>query len=185
MPVRVTTLKGSGGAILDYLDHPQLGLSLYYSHDTVDDPGVWTGRGAEELGLSREVDGLLLQRLLDGRHPDDDRQLGYAYGEQSARGYDVTFNAPKTVSLLWAFGDEHVRGEVNAAHSAAVCAVIDFVDTQAHTRVTTNGETFVVDAEGWRWPRFVSTPAAPTTPSPHPRRRRRQSAGWSGPVVGA
>ena len=128
--VRVTTLKGSGRAILDYLDQPQLGLSLYYSHDTVDDPGVWTGRGAEELGLSGQVDGIHLQRLLDGRHPDDDGQLGYAYGEHSARGYDVTFNAPKTVSLLWAFGDEHVRDEVTAAHTAAMGAVIDFVDAR-------------------------------------------------------
>ena len=34
--------------------------------------------------------------------------------------YDLTLRPPKSVSVLWALGDDQVRAEVRAAHSAAV-----------------------------------------------------------------
>ena len=49
--------------------------------------------------------------------------LGRRYDDRSVRGFDVTCSAPKSVSVLWALGDDRVRGEVLAAHDAAVAAV--------------------------------------------------------------
>jgi len=64
------------------------------------------------------------------------------------RGYDVTFSAPKSVSLLAALGDPTVQTEVHAAHDAAVDAVLDYVERHALTRYRVDGEVVSVDAEG-------------------------------------
>jgi hypothetical protein len=36
------------------------------------------------------------------------------------RGYDATFSAPKSVSVLFAVGDEQIREQVVEAHDSAV-----------------------------------------------------------------
>ncbi len=60
----------------------------------------------------------------------------------------MTCSAPKSVSVLWALGDDHTRGEVLAAHDAAVEAMVGWVERHAHTRYRIGGEVAVVDAEG-------------------------------------
>ena len=59
-------------------------------------------------------------------------------GEEAARtprrpvaGYDLVFTPVKSVSLLWALGDEPVRAQVEAAHHAAVADVIGFLERHA------------------------------------------------------
>jgi conjugative relaxase-like TrwC/TraI family protein len=73
--------------------------------------------------------------------------LGNGYSEKSVRGFDVTASSPKSVSVLWAVGDDWVRAEVLAAHDAAVAAVAGWIETHAHTRFRMGGEVVVVDAE--------------------------------------
>jgi conjugative relaxase-like TrwC/TraI family protein len=68
--------------------------------------------------------------------------------EKSVRGFDVTASSPKSVSVLWAVGDDHVRAEVLAAHDAAVAALAGWIEAHAHTRFRMGGEVVVVDAEG-------------------------------------
>ncbi|MHB1486244.1 MAG: MobF family relaxase [Acidimicrobiales bacterium] len=46
-------------------------------------------------------------------------------------GYDLTFSAPKGVSLLWALGSGEVRDATSVAHDAAVAAVLDQLSTEA------------------------------------------------------
>ncbi|ONH22651.1 TrwC relaxase [Pseudofrankia asymbiotica] len=46
-------------------------------------------------------------------------------------GYDVVCAAPKSVSLLWAFGDEALRADVAAALNAAVDATIGYLERHA------------------------------------------------------
>ncbi|MDP9792581.1 conjugative relaxase-like TrwC/TraI family protein [Catenuloplanes nepalensis] len=59
---------------------------------------------------------------------------------RAVSGYDVTVSPVKSVSILWAFGDERVKGEVMAAHHAGVHAVLDHLQRHgAMTRVGANG----------------------------------------------
>ena len=150
MTVRVTTLKGPRAAW--YYTHelrrelkPELEVGAYYTREE-EPPGRWIGMQAENFGLGVEPDQLLL--LMAGLDPNTGEQLGRAYGESSARGYDVTFNAPKSVSLLAEFADDEVRTHVLAAHDLAVDRVLGFVEGQAHTRVTVQQVTSVVDTQG-------------------------------------
>ena len=144
MTVRVTTLKGVGAG--EYYTH-ELDVGSYYSCEE-EPPGRWLGGQADDLGVGPEVDPSQFLRLMAGRDPHTDALLGRAYGESSVRGYDVTFNAPKSVSLLAEFGDGAARAAVLAAHDVAVDRVIGFVEAQAHTRVSVQQVVSVVDTQG-------------------------------------
>src|SRR5215213_1224696 len=70
-------------------------------------PGRWHGRLAEDLGLVGEVDGQALQLVLGACDPATGDSLlpGRRGQRRDARpGFDVTLSAPKSVSLLYAFG---------------------------------------------------------------------------------
>ena len=75
------------------------------------------------------------------------------------RGYDATFSAPKSVSVLFALGDEEIRSHVVDSHDRAVDAVLGWVEDHAHTRLRQHGHIVHVDAEGMVVGVFVSTPA--------------------------
>lgn len=143
--VRVTSLRGADAGAY-YVDPERHGLATYYL-DAGEPPGIWIGEQARAWGLSAEVDPDVFLALMDGSGPPGE-QLGRAYGERSVRGYDITFSAPKSVSTLWALGDEHVAGESLAAHDQAVTAVLSFIERHATTRATVDGVVQHVDADG-------------------------------------
>jgi conjugative relaxase-like TrwC/TraI family protein len=59
--------------------------------------------------------------LMEGKNPGAGRFMRRAGADGSrGGGIDVTFSAPKSVSVTWAFGDEARRREIEQAHRAAV-----------------------------------------------------------------
>lgn len=94
------------------------------------DAGRWIGRGTTGLGLSGPVDGPALQALLGGRNPRTARPLAPAH-RRSVAGFDLTFTAPKSVSLLFALGDRDSTEEVMAAHRNAVHAAVGHLERRA------------------------------------------------------
>ncbi|PVY22500.1 MobF family relaxase, partial [Williamsia muralis] len=50
---------------------------------------------------------------------DGERSLGRAPSEKSVRGFDLTFAAPKSVSMVWALGDDETRMKVESAVTEA------------------------------------------------------------------
>ena len=142
MTVRVTTLKGMGAGRY-YTEH----LPSYYL-DGDEPPGRWWGRGADRLGLSDEIDPEAFLAVMAGHDPATGQDLGRRMGEESVRGYDATFSAPKSVSVVFALGDPEVRWQVVEAHERAVEAVLGWVETHAHTRMRRRGHIVCVDAEG-------------------------------------
>src|SRR5947209_14865936 len=95
MTVRVTTLKGTDAGRY-YVE----GLPSYYL-DSGEPPGRWHGDGAEMLGLGGELEQEAFLRVMAGEHPVTGRKLGTRFCERSARGFDVTCSAPKSVSVLF------------------------------------------------------------------------------------
>ncbi len=143
MTVRVTTLKGLGAGRY-YVEQ----LPNYYL-DAHEPRGRWVGIAAHELALSGELDDVDFLAIMDGLDPNrPDRQLGRAYGDESVRGFDVTCSAPKSVSVLFALGDDEVRQRVLGAHDRAVEALVGWIERHAHTRYRIGGEVAVVDADG-------------------------------------
>ncbi|HSM45324.1 MAG TPA: relaxase domain-containing protein, partial [Acidimicrobiia bacterium] len=93
--MRVTTLKG-----LDAGRYYTELLPGYYL-DGGEPPGRLWGSAARDLGLSGEVDAEAFLAVMAGQHPSSGEGLGRRYGEGSVRGYDATFSAPKSVSVLF------------------------------------------------------------------------------------
>src|SRR5689334_17953372 len=93
------------------------GVEDYYFAGSAPD-GVWLGAGAASLGLDGTVAAEDLRLLLDGRHP----LTGELLGRRAVKvpGFDITFSAPKSVSVLFAVGDERLRSTIRAAHETAM-----------------------------------------------------------------
>jgi conjugative relaxase-like TrwC/TraI family protein len=143
MTVRVTTLKGPLAGVY-YVEQ----LPSYYLQ-AGEPRGLWLGCGAWMLGLDGDVHDEAFLAVMGGVDPrQPSRLLGRRYDERSVRGFDVTCSAPKSVSVLWALGDEATRRQVVEAHDAAVAALAGWVEGHVHTRFRIAGEVAVVDAEG-------------------------------------
>ena len=86
-------------------------------------PGVWVGRGLPELGLEtgEQVSEQQLEAVFArGLHPVTGEPLGRGWRADAVTGYDLTFSAPKSVSVLWAIGGATAQAQVAQAHRAAV-----------------------------------------------------------------
>jgi conjugative relaxase-like TrwC/TraI family protein len=91
--------------------------------------GRWEGRLRETFGLPGEVQAEHFARLSAGRHPIVDTPL-IRVREVHRAGWDLTFGAPKSVSLIaLVAGQEPVRRAHREAVSVALCAMESY--TQA------------------------------------------------------
>lgn len=109
--------------------------------------GHWHGSGAAELGLEGAVSAEGLVRLFDGQHPTTGEQLGRQLRKDGVAAWDLTFSADKSVSLLWAFGDDATRRHVVEAFEEATAEALSYLESVASS---TRGasRTPVVDADG-------------------------------------
>jgi conjugative relaxase-like TrwC/TraI family protein len=94
-------------------------------------PGYWLGQAAGELGLDGMVTEEGLHRILNGAHPLSGARLGAPPGGVRVAGYDLTFRAPKSVSLLYGLGGPQVAGAVREAHDQAVAEAVGYLERQA------------------------------------------------------
>lgn len=97
----------------------------------IEPAGRWAGAAAAGLGLTGPVDGDALDVVLAGRHPASGAVLSPSHGRVQVAAFDLTFCAPKSVSLLHALGDEDVRRAVQAGHDEAVDTALAYVQDRA------------------------------------------------------
>jgi conjugative relaxase-like TrwC/TraI family protein len=95
-------------------------------------PGRWLSdrETLERLGIDPDapLDGRQFTALMQGRHPGTGRWLRPAGADGSrGGGIDVTFSAPKSVSVVWALGDPWQREQIEAAHTRAVERTVDYL----------------------------------------------------------
>lgn len=148
--MRVKVLKaptGSASNLVRYYADTAPGVSDYYV-DPAEPEGQWWGAGVAAVGLDGPVEAEQLANMFNARLPVSGARAGRGFGVKSVRGFDATFSAPKSVSLLWALGDESTRASVLAAHDAAVEATLSWF--QGHGCLTRRGANGIhqVDAEG-------------------------------------
>jgi conjugative relaxase-like TrwC/TraI family protein len=121
--------KLSPGRADYYLDTVAKGAEEYYV-GSGEAPGRWVGQGAEHLGFVGDVDGRDLRHVLAG-HDRSGTSLLARQGPKRMPGYDCTFNAPKSVTLLFALGSSETRRQVREAHEAAVDAAVVVLENEA------------------------------------------------------
>ncbi len=121
---------GRGGGYARYLEGktiaPERG-DYYLTPDgeLTEAPGHWLSdpETLARLGIDPDapVDGAQFIALMEGRDPGSGAWLRPA-GSDGSRGggIDVTFSAPKSVSVVWALGDPWQREQIEEAHAKAV-----------------------------------------------------------------
>ncbi|MGK7911152.1 MAG: MobF family relaxase [Synechococcus sp.] len=120
----------------------------YYSKEDSQAQSQWQGKGAQKLGLTGTVNDEVFGLLLHGRLPDKTKfrhrpptQTNY----QERGALDLTFSAPKSVSLLTKIGGDT---ELEQAHYRAVAKAIDYIEKHhAITRVRQRGNRIKVNTE--------------------------------------
>jgi len=103
----------------------------------------WLGSAAAGLGLEGPLHGDQLRAVLEGRHPQSDHRLGSA--RTRVHAVDLTFSAPKSVSVVLALGGSAVAEQVVAAHEEAVRGALGYVESHALAarRGTGEGRTLI------------------------------------------
>ncbi len=107
--------------------------------------GEWLGRGARSLGLDTVVDGDELHRVLEGEDPLSGAELRRG---GSVAGFDVTFSAPKSVSLLFGVGDERMQAAIRDAHRRAVTDAFRYFENAVSVARRGAGGQRKIDGQG-------------------------------------
>ena len=128
----VASISARGGvqAALRYYEH--LGRDDYYLRDGAP-PGRWAGEGAARLSLSGPVTGSEFEAALNGIDPKLGNRLAALGGwsRDHAAGWDMTFSAPKSVSVLWALTDVRERAAIESAQHNAVATAMRYLEQSA------------------------------------------------------
>ncbi|MEM1297973.1 MAG: MobF family relaxase [Pseudomonadota bacterium] len=129
-------MVSSAGAASKYFDKDN-----YYGEGETS-PSRWMGQGAEALGLRGGVDARAFQAVLEGEVPGASQRLGFADRESGdwkhQPGWDLTFSAPKSVTLLAMLGGDR---RIVGAHDRAVANTVAMIERDySTTRLRQGGE---------------------------------------------
>jgi conjugative relaxase-like TrwC/TraI family protein len=148
-PVVLSLGKLAPGQQQYYLDTVARGAEEYYT-GAKEAPGQWVGSASQRLGLAGEVKAEELGRLLE--HVDPKSGTYRLTGSRSVpvvAGFDATFNAPKSVSLLFALGDPEVSNEVRNAHDVSQAAALGVLERAACRVRRGQGGHTVLEGDGF------------------------------------
>jgi conjugative relaxase-like TrwC/TraI family protein len=138
----------------------------YASVDEQEILGQWGGRAAAMLELSGKVDKPSFDRLCDNLHPKTGQPLTRITREDRRVGYDFTWSAPKSISVLQALtGDESIMN----AWRDSVRATMDEMESEMQVRVRKNGQDTDRTTGNWVWSEFVHLTSRPVNNVPCPQ----------------
>jgi conjugative relaxase-like TrwC/TraI family protein len=131
-----------------YVDQVAQGREDYYAGEG-EAPGEWIGSGAALLGLGGVVSDQGVVRLLSGEDPASAELLGRPLASGAVAGFDLTFRAPKSVSVVFGICEREVVREITGAHEAAVAEAIGYLEREACVARRGHGGTVLVPGRGF------------------------------------
>ena len=125
-------VKSASGA-----DHYFMEADNYYlQSDEYKDRFAWWGQGAAKLGLTGSIEREAFLNALQGKLPNG-AAIPVSVNGTRRPGFDVTFSAPKSVSILALVYGKH---ELIEAHQEAVNTVLEVIEqTAAQARIKGEG----------------------------------------------
>ena len=136
------TIHDVGRALGYYAEEIEIDREEYYAGET-EALGRWVGAGAPAAGFEGPVVPGSFEHLLGGAG------LRRPAGDGAVAGIDLTFKAPKSVSVLWGIADAHTAEQLGAAHDAAVAAALGYMERQACRARRGAGGTIQVRGAGF------------------------------------
>lgn len=152
-PEKAVAASGSEAAAGD----TQAGPDGYYSEDGTAPATAWINGvdATQSVALAKflgvrsgeQLDGAAVRGWFNRMRAPSGAKLGRKPGPTTLPGYDLTFCAPKSVSVLWGLTDSPaVRSAVDAAHAAAVSAAMEYItEHAAYTRRRVDEDTVLVE----------------------------------------
>lgn len=128
-------VRSSGGAADYYTNKDN-----YYVLGSMDER--WFGEGAQAMGLNGPIDKETFTAVLEGKLPDGSDLTRMSGKENKHRaGYDLTFSAPKSVSMMILLGGDKRLVE---AHNRAVEGAMREIEKMASVRTMKDGKSETV-----------------------------------------
>jgi conjugative relaxase-like TrwC/TraI family protein len=90
-----------------------------------------SGLGRLELEKGGVVSADAFAKLMHHETPDGESMVRRYASHGKVAAFDHTFSAPKSVSLLYAFGDDRIRSELTTAHQRAVAEALRYMEEHA------------------------------------------------------
>jgi conjugative relaxase-like TrwC/TraI family protein len=115
-----------------YEEQVAAGIEDYYA-GRGEAPGRWRGRGLRELGVAAggRVERGAFMALMRGRDPVSGVELRRMGACSTVAALDLTFSAPKSVSVLMATGDDELGSALVVAHERAVDEALGYLEREA------------------------------------------------------
>lgn len=124
----------NGEAAMTYFNEGLYREGRYYLHDTLN--VRWEGRTAIRLGIAgKEADALTFGSLVHNRHPFTWERLTVRNAQNRKAGYDFTFSAPKSISVMEALTKDPALLE---AHRIAVRNAMTEIEAHMQTQANTS-----------------------------------------------
>jgi len=129
----ISARNASGSGIRAYLEGERDGANRgpedYYA-EAGQAAGQWLGSGAQSLGLDGAVHERAFDALAAGFDPGSGQPLVQRAGESHRPGWDLTFSAPKSVSVVWGVAEPAEREAIEGVHRDAVKRTLAFAEEQ-------------------------------------------------------
>jgi conjugative relaxase-like TrwC/TraI family protein len=163
--LRITPSTSASGAKKYFTESLTRDDTSYY-HEGQELAGTWGGKGAQMLGLSGEVSQKDYFALCDNEHPETGERLTPRNKEDRRVGFDFTWSAPKSVSVLYELsGDERILN----AFRESVSETMQDIEGEMKARVRRNGSDHDRETGNLVYAEFTHFTARPVdgVPDPH------------------
>ena len=134
--LRITASTSARGA-MEYFTQSLTRDDNGYYHEGQELAGRWGGKGARMLGLSGEVSQKDYFALCRNRNPETGEQMTPRTKELRRVGYDFTFSAPKSVSVLYELTNDK---NILDAFNMSVDETMAELEREMKTRVRKGGK---------------------------------------------
>jgi len=166
------TPSGSSTSAKDYFAN-SLSKGDYYLKDDLDRGsnqeveivGHWHGNLAEKLGLQGNITQEQFNALADNVNPVTGEKLTARNTANRIAGYDFTFNAPKSLSILYEITQDERLLNV---FRDSVAKTMSHVEEDMETRVRKNGLNENRTTSNMIWGEFIHTTSRPVDGKPDP-----------------
>ncbi len=133
--LRITTLKGNVAATAKTYYSKE---DNYYNQEATTQ---WHGKLAEELNLTGEIDAKIFEKLLIGELPNGTKLITNTKAKKSENrmGYDLTFSAPKSISIQGLIGNDL---DILRSHDEAVKVALNTLESHVMVRKKISGISY-------------------------------------------
>lgn len=158
--LRIVANNSASGATKYYSE----GLSKadYYS-EKGEIIGNWGGKLAERLGLTGQVTKDEFEALCYNLDPSTGEQLTARNIDGRRVGYDFTFSAPKSISIIYSQNEDK---EILSSFRSAVLETMQHIETGCQTRVRTDGQQDNRTTGNIIWAEFIHDTSRPVNGVP-------------------